>query len=52
MHHVTTMQVPGPVPTVGEQAPDFCLDTPDGGKLTLKDLTARRTLIIFQRHLG
>lgn len=40
------------LPKVGDQAPDFCLATPDGGQITLKDLTARRTLIIFQRHLG
>ncbi|HYP20688.1 MAG TPA: hypothetical protein VEY08_11495 [Chloroflexia bacterium] len=39
-------------PAVGEQAPDFDLDTPHAGKLTLKDLTAKRTLIILQRHLG
>lgn len=39
-------------PTIDQQAPDFSLDTPDGGKISLKDLTAKRTLIIFQRHLG
>ena len=39
-------------PRVGQQAPEFEFDTPDGEKLTLSDLTARRTLMIFQRHLG
>jgi peroxiredoxin len=38
--------------TVGEQASEFDLDTPDGHKITLKELTAKRTLIILQRHLG
>ncbi len=38
--------------TIGEQAPDFNLDTPDGRKITLAELTAKRTLIILQRHLG
>lgn len=37
---------------VGEHAPDFTLDTPEGTKLTLADLTAGKTLIIFARHLG
>jgi peroxiredoxin len=39
-------------PQVGAQAPDFALQTPDGGTVTLSDLRARRTLLIFQRHLG
>jgi hypothetical protein len=39
-------------PAVGERAPDFDLDAPHAGKITLKDLTAKRTLIILQRHLG
>lgn len=39
-------------PAVGEQAPDFALQTPEGDTLTLSDLTADRTLIIFSRHLG
>jgi peroxiredoxin len=39
-------------PQVGAQAPDFVLQTPDGGTVTLGDLQARRTLLIFQRHLG
>jgi peroxiredoxin len=39
-------------PVPGEKAPDFVFDTPDGTILTLSDLKAHRTLIIFQRHLG
>ncbi|MDQ3704554.1 MAG: hypothetical protein M3437_04900 [Chloroflexota bacterium] len=38
--------------TIDEQAPDFNLDTPDGRQITLAKLTAQRTLIILQRHLG
>ncbi|HEX8219366.1 MAG TPA: hypothetical protein VF914_09145 [Chloroflexia bacterium] len=40
------------LPAVGQRAPDFNLDTPYAGEITLKDLTAKRTLIILQRHLG
>ena len=43
--------IPTP-PAVGERAPDFALTTPEGSTLTLSDLTADRTLIIFSRHLG
>ena len=39
-------------PMIGEHAPDFALDTPEGSTLTLRDLTADRTLVIFARHLG
>jgi peroxiredoxin len=36
----------------GTQAPDFTLQAPDGGTVTLGDLRAGRILLIFQRHLG
>jgi hypothetical protein len=39
-------------PAIGEHAPDFALDTPEGTTLSLRDLTADRTLVIFARHLG
>lgn len=48
---ITDMAIAQPL-TISEQAPDFNLDAPDGRKITLKDLTAKRTLVILQRHLG
>jgi hypothetical protein len=49
---IDTETATGSEPMVGERPPDFELNTPGGGTLTLSDLRARRTLIIFQRHLG